>query len=73
MLGYFCDPTPDADFDRMADQWEILDFGNTGVSDGGLAEDYDNDRFCDLREFLAGTIPTNAASNGSYSRHSRPT
>jgi len=62
VLGYFCDPTSDTDFDRMADKWEVLHFGNTGASDGALTEDWDEDGFCDLHEFLAGTIPTNPAS-----------
>lgn len=52
----------DADADKMPDLWEIAYFGNTGISAGGISEDWDNDGLRDLHEYLAGTDPTNASS-----------
>ncbi|MFC1451712.1 carbohydrate binding domain-containing protein [Verrucomicrobiota bacterium] len=52
----------DDDRDGMGDDWEVAHFGGTNVSNGALSEDWDNDGSCDLHEYRAGTIPTNAAS-----------
>jgi hypothetical protein len=52
----------DKDHDGLPDPWETLYFGGTNVSNGALADDFDQDGFCDQYEFRAGTIPTNAAS-----------
>ena len=52
----------DADGDGMPDEWEREHFGSTTNSAGGSLEDWDEDGFVDLHEFLAGTIPTNPVS-----------
>jgi hypothetical protein len=49
------DDESDDDADRMADAWEIQQFGNMGTSDG--TTDSDSDGFTDLQEFIAGTDP----------------
>jgi hypothetical protein len=49
----------DSDGDGMDDDWEVAYFGNTSRPGSG---DFDGDGASDLREFLAGTDPTNAGS-----------
>lgn len=53
---------PDADEDGMDDAWEITNFGGASVANGGPDDDWDVDGMVNLHEFLAGTVPTNAAS-----------
>ncbi len=59
-------PTPgvvaDADADGLPDAWETLHFGGTDAVDGGADDDRDGDGMCNLAEWLAGTVPTNAGS-----------
>jgi len=50
---------PDSDNDGMDDAWEQLHFQTLSRDGTG---DFDNDRFSDLNEFLAGTLPKDAAS-----------
>lgn len=52
----------DADADELPDQWEMLHFHSLTNSSGGQSDDRDQDGFCDLREYIAGTDPTNRAS-----------
>lgn len=52
----------DDDTDGLDDDWEVQHFGSTNVSSGGPGEDWDNDGFIDLHEFLAGTDPTDPDS-----------
>lgn len=52
--------TNDLDGDRMADAWELSYLASTTNPDGSADNDHDN--FCDLNEYLAGTVPTNPAS-----------
>lgn len=54
--------TGDLDGDGLDDAWELRYFGDTNVTDGGVHEDADSDRFRDLSEFIAGTDPTNHQS-----------
>ncbi|MBU1695087.1 MAG: hypothetical protein KKC51_14150 [Verrucomicrobia bacterium] len=54
------DACTDCDADGMPDAWEIQHFGNTAMASTNT--DYDNDRFWDLYEYYAGTVPTNAGS-----------
>lgn len=49
----------DADFDGMADAWEIQHFGSVSALPG---LDADNDGQSNLEEYIAATDPTNAAS-----------
>lgn len=53
---------PDSDVDGMDDGWEIQYFGAAGVSAGSATDDWDDDGFIDLHEFIAGTDPTNDLS-----------
>ncbi len=57
---------PDTDGDGLADTWEQLYFGNLSRNGSG---DFDSDGFLDLSEFLAGTVPSNAASLLRLSRN----
>jgi hypothetical protein len=50
---------PDADGNGLPDAWEQQYFGHTGVDPNA---DADGEGMSNLREFLAGTNPTNAAS-----------
>lgn len=50
----------DLDADGLPDAWEVQYFGAITVSDGSA--DADGDGFIDLKEWLAGTDPTNADS-----------
>jgi hypothetical protein len=59
---YRIDSIGDDDGDGMPDWWEVAHFGGTNVSHGARSDDADDDRFCDLDEYLAGTNPTNGAS-----------
>jgi hypothetical protein len=52
----------DLDHDGISDRWELRYFEGTNITDGGVAEDADDDRFRDLWEYIAGTDPTNALS-----------
>jgi YD repeat-containing protein len=49
----------DSDGDGMDDAWEHLYFGNLSRDGTG---DFDGDRFRDLHEFVAGTVPNDAGS-----------
>ncbi len=51
----------DADGDRIADTWEISHWGATSVATAG--SDSDGDDVSDRHEFIAGTDPTDPASN----------
>ncbi len=53
-------PVADADVDGLTDEWELRYFGTTVAANG--TADTDGDGHTDLQEFLAGTDPTNAAS-----------
>jgi pimeloyl-ACP methyl ester carboxylesterase len=53
---------PDGDGDGMDDGWETQYFGAAGVSSGSGTDDWDDDGFIDLHEFIAGTNPTNDMS-----------
>lgn len=50
---------PDSDNDGMDDAWEQFYFGNLSRNGTG---DFDNDRFLDQSEFLAGTLPNDPNS-----------
>ena len=52
----------DSDADGIADAWEIENFGNVGFTDGSI--DSDNDGMLDFFEYLYGSDPNNASSNG---------
>lgn len=52
----------DNDHDGVPDAWEIYYFGNTNAPNGGPGDDWDRDGVSNLAEFVAGTVPTNAAS-----------
>lgn len=56
---------PDTDDDGMLDDWERKHFD--GLSRDGTG-DKDNDKLCDLHEFLAGTDPTNNLSVLAFAR-----
>jgi len=49
-----------SDGDSIDDIWELQNFGNLTTANN--TTDFDGDRFIDLHEFLAGTVPTNASS-----------
>lgn len=52
-------PYADVDHDGMADEWEIVHFGNLDRgSPNDSDSDYDGDGWTDLEEFLNGTDPT---------------
>jgi hypothetical protein len=53
---------PDADGDGMPDAWEIAHFGATNAVDGGAEEDFDRDRFLNIEEYWADTLPDNSNS-----------
>lgn len=50
--------------DRLPDAWELTYFGSLNVSRGLDNDDFDNDGLSDWYEYLAGTNPTLADSNG---------
>jgi hypothetical protein len=50
----------DSDADGLADAWELSLFGSTNTLAGA---DPDGDGASNLSEFIAGTSPTNGASN----------
>ena len=52
----------DNDADSMSDEWEIRCFGGTNEVDRGAAEDKDDDGHSNLKEYIAGTNPTNTSS-----------
>lgn len=65
----------DGNANGMADAWELYYFGSLSATNGAPAQDWDNDGFSNLSEFIAGTNPTNAVdkftvqiaiSNGDY-------
>lgn len=49
----------DVDWDGMADEWESMMFGNISRgSTTAASDDFDNDGYTDLEEYLNGTDPT---------------
>jgi hypothetical protein len=62
----------DGDSDGMADNWEIVCFGSTEVSDGTPDDDQDGDGSCDSDEYRAGTDPDDASSYLAFEHNSRP-
>ena len=52
----------DNNYDGLPDDWEALYFGNNSANWPALNTDSDGDGMNNLREFLAGTNPTDAAS-----------
>lgn len=51
-------PYTDSDYDGMADNWEVANFGNTSRgSASNSSSDYDNDGYTDLEEYLNNTDP----------------
>jgi hypothetical protein len=46
----------------IPDNWLVYYFGSTNAPNGGPNDDWDRDGVSNLREYLAGTNPTNAAS-----------
>jgi hypothetical protein len=54
--------TADVDGDNMDDDWEIEFFGGTNVVNGGAEDDFDEDGFSNIEEFIAGINPTNSGS-----------
>lgn len=50
----------DSDNDGMSDSWEIANFGNLSQTNN---EDYNNDGYTNLEEFINGTMPVSAASS----------
>lgn len=63
--NYFGHPPVAEDLDRdgMADSWELDNFSTTNGLLTGADEDFDGDGMLNQAEYLAGTIPTNSASN----------
>lgn len=59
--GEFTTLAADADGDGMADDWEILHFGDLGRDGSG---DFDGDGPTDLEEYLEGTNPMEACLPG---------
>jgi len=51
----------DIDGDSMADAWENAKFGWTNTVKGGAFEDFDNDGYLNIEEYISGSDPTNAA------------
>ena len=49
---------PLTDGDDLPDEWEILYFGGTNVTNGGEEEDFDGDGTTNYDEYVAGTDPT---------------
>jgi len=62
-IAAFFGPSPDADSDGMNDSWESLYFLSTNALNGGPDEDRDGDGMSNLKEYIAGTDPTNDASS----------
>lgn len=52
---------PDTDLDGLPDEWELACFGS--VTGAVSTLDSDGDRYTNMDEFIAGTRPTDAASN----------
>ena len=50
------------DGDELPNEWELSYFPNLQTTTGTLTEDWDQDGFSDLSEWIAGTDPTNASS-----------
>jgi len=55
------DITGDSDGDGMTDKWEF-EYGLNRFTNSDALLDLDGDRYANLSEFIAGTIPTNPAS-----------
>ena len=53
------EPLVDSDGDGLADAWEMAHFGNLNQNGSG---DFDGDGFSNLREYRAGTNPTDPNS-----------
>ncbi len=54
----------DLDEDGLDDNWELVFFGDLGVTSGLPAEDADNDGLTDREEFFGGTSPVDKDSDG---------
>ena len=53
----------DEDMDGVPDTWEVLFFGSTNADRGGPDDDFDEDGTPNGVEYVAGTCPTNEASD----------
>jgi hypothetical protein len=53
----------DEDADGVPDTWEVLYFGSTNADRGGPDDDFDEDGTPNGVEYVAGTCPTNEASD----------
>jgi hypothetical protein len=51
--------------DRLPDAWELEHFGSLGISQGLEGQDFDSDGLSDWYEYLAGTDPTVADTDGN--------
>jgi len=59
---------PDSDGDGLPDEWEMTYFGN--LTTANATSDFDHDGQSDLKEYRAGTNPTNSASVFAFTQSS---
>jgi hypothetical protein len=52
----------DNNHDGVPDAWQVFYYGNANASNAGPETDVDRDGASNLAEYIAGTVPTNAAS-----------
>lgn len=65
MQFYFtrsADSNADLNANGLPDAWEVRNFGSTNSVNGAPQADWDGDGACNLAEYVAGTVPTNAGS-----------